>query len=148
MSANFCSKMGDLQKYHAPGDATPEAEFALTHLQSQLSELTRSLENCQGEVYEVKQDMMSIKHEIDSVQFVKEEIDDIRDSLDRLECDGERRKAKLLEQVGLALDFNILSRYQSLYTQYMEYNVHNNNRYGLGVLASQHLFLLRTPNLT
>ena len=43
--------------------------------------------------------MMSIKHEIDSVQFVKDEIDDIRDSLDRLESDGERRKAKLLEQV-------------------------------------------------
>ena len=36
--------------------------------------------------------MMSIKHEIDSVQFVKDEIDDIRDSLDRLESDGERRK--------------------------------------------------------
>ena len=42
---------------------------------------------------------MSIKHEIDSVQFVKDEIDDIRDSLDRLESEGERRKAKLLEQV-------------------------------------------------
>jgi hypothetical protein len=32
-------------------------------------------------------------------QFVKDEIDDIRDSLDRLEAEGERRKAKLLEQV-------------------------------------------------
>lgn len=42
--------------------------------------------------------MMSIKHEIDSVQMVKEEIDDIRDSIDRLESEGERRKAKLLEQ--------------------------------------------------
>ena len=33
-----------------------------------------------------------------NVQFVKEEIDDIRDSLDRLEADGERRKAKLADQ--------------------------------------------------
>ena len=45
--------------------------------------------------------MMTIKSEIDSVQFVKDEIDDIRDSLDRLEAEGERRKAKLLEQVSL-----------------------------------------------
>jgi hypothetical protein len=30
----------------------------------------------------------------------KDEIDDIRDSLDRLEAEGERRKAKLLEQVS------------------------------------------------
>ena len=44
---------------------------------------------------------MTIKSEIDSVQFVKDEIDDIRDSLDRLEAEGERRKAKLLEQVSL-----------------------------------------------
>lgn len=43
-----------------------------------------------------------IKSEIDSVQFVKDEIDDIRDSLDRLEAEGERRKAKLLEQVEFA----------------------------------------------
>ena len=45
------------------------------------------------------QDMMRVKSEIDSVQFVKDEIDDIRDSLDRLEADGERRKAKLSDQV-------------------------------------------------
>ena len=32
------------------------------------------------------------------MQFVKEEIDDIRDSLDRLEAEGERRKAKLADQ--------------------------------------------------
>ena len=53
------------------------------------------------QVYEVKQDMLSIKNEIDSVQLVKEEIDDIRESIDRIESEGERRKAKLLEQVGL-----------------------------------------------
>ena len=47
----------------------------------------------------MKQDMLTVKSEIDSVQFVKEEIDDIRDSLDRLEAEGERRKAKLADQV-------------------------------------------------
>jgi len=50
--------------------------------------------------------MMTIKSEIDSVQFVKDEIDDIRDSLDRLEAEGERRKAKLLEQVKFPWGYN------------------------------------------
>ena len=62
-------------------------------------QLTKSVESCHSEVYEVKQDMLTVKSEIDSVQFVKEEIDDIRDSLDRLEAEGERRKAKLADQV-------------------------------------------------
>ena len=56
------------------------------------------------QVYEVKQDMLSIKNEIDSVQLVKEEIDDIRESIDRIESEGERRKAKLLEQVNCTRD--------------------------------------------
>ena len=43
--------------------------------------------------------MIAIKHEIDSVQLVKDEIDDIRESLDRLEAESQRRKNKLLEQV-------------------------------------------------
>ena len=45
--------------------------------------------------------MIAIKHEIDSVQLVKDEIDDIRESLDRLEAESQRRKNKLLEQVHL-----------------------------------------------
>ena len=40
-----------------------------------------------------------LKLKLFTPQFVKDEIDDIRDSLDRLEAEGERRKAKLLEQV-------------------------------------------------
>ena len=47
--------------------------------------------------------MIAIKHEIDSVQLVKDEIDDIRESLDRLEAESQRRKNKLLEQVMLAI---------------------------------------------
>ena len=58
-----------------------------------------SVESCQTEVCEVKRDMIAIKHEIDSVQLVKDEIDDIRESLDRLEAESQRRKNKLLEQV-------------------------------------------------
>ena len=59
-----------------------------------------SVESCQTDVCEVKRDMIAIKHEIDSVQLVKDEIDDIRESLDRLEAESQRRKNKLLEQVN------------------------------------------------
>ena len=50
----------------------------------------------------MKRDMIAIKHEIDSVQLVKDEIDDIRESLDRLEAESQRRKNKLLEQVCIS----------------------------------------------
>ena len=50
---------------------------------------------------EVKRDMIAIKHEIDSVQLVKDEIDEIRESLDKLEAESQRRKNKLLEQVKI-----------------------------------------------
>ena len=63
---------------------------------------TYSVESCQSEVCEVKRDMIAIKHEIDSVQLVKDEIDDIRESLDRLEAESQRRKNKLLEQVNIS----------------------------------------------
>ena len=49
----------------------------------------------------MKRDMIAIKHEIDSVQLVKDEIDDIRESLDRLEAESQRRKNELLEQVRI-----------------------------------------------
>ncbi|TRY63220.1 hypothetical protein TCAL_11317 [Tigriopus californicus] len=107
MSLNFNHKLMESN----PGIfAAIEPNFTLDQIQCQLSELTRSLENCQSEVYEVKQDMMCIKHEIDSVQFVKEELDDIRDSLDRMESDSERRKSKLMEQgLTFVLGFSIFS---------------------------------------
>ena len=65
-----------------------------------------SVESCQSEVCEVKRDMIAIKHEIDSVQLVKDEIDDIRESLDRLEAESQRRKNKLLEQVKPLMKIN------------------------------------------
>ena len=93
MNKNLNTKLEELHGFQ-PLDTS----VALTEIRSQLHELTKSVESCQSEVFDVKNDMMTIKSEIDSVQFVKEEIDDIRDSLFRLEADGERRKARLLDQ--------------------------------------------------
>ena len=55
--------------------------------------------------------MIAIKHEIDSVQLVKDEIDEIRESLDRLEAESQRRKNKLLEQVCRVFSFFIQPRF-------------------------------------
>jgi len=87
---------GKLEELH--GIQHVDTHVALSEIRGQLHELTRSVESCQSEVCEVKRDMIAIKHEIDSVQLVKDEIDDIRDSLDRLEAESQRRKNKLLEQ--------------------------------------------------
>lgn len=40
-----------------------------------------------------------IKHELDTVQQVKEEIEELREYVDRLEEHTHRRKLRLLEQV-------------------------------------------------
>ena len=72
---------------------------SILSISTELYALIFSVESCQSEVCEVKRDMIAIKHEIDSVQLVKDEIDDIRESLDRLEAESQRRKNKLLEQV-------------------------------------------------
>jgi hypothetical protein len=50
----------------------------------------------------VKRDMVAIKHELDTVQQVKEEIEELREYVDRLEEHTHRRKLRLLEQVGSA----------------------------------------------
>ena len=43
--------------------------------------------------------MVAIKHELDTVQQVKEEIEELREYVDRLEENTHRRKLRLLEQV-------------------------------------------------
>lgn len=43
--------------------------------------------------------MVHIKHELDTVQQVKEEIEELREYVDRLEEHSQRRKLRLLEQV-------------------------------------------------
>ena len=93
MNKNLNSKLEELH-----GFQPIDTGVALTEIRSHLHELTKSVESCQSEVFDVKHDMLTIKSEIDSVQFVKEEIDDIRDSLFRLEADGDRRKQRLLGQ--------------------------------------------------
>lgn len=45
--------------------------------------------------------MVAIKHELDTVQQVKEEIEELREYVDRLEEHTHRRKLRLLEQVSL-----------------------------------------------
>lgn len=45
--------------------------------------------------------MVAIKHELDTVQQVKEEIEELREYVDRLEEHTHRRKLRLLEQVGV-----------------------------------------------
>lgn len=47
--------------------------------------------------------MVAIKHELDTVQQVKEEIEELREYVDRLEENTHRRKLRLLEQVCIAL---------------------------------------------
>lgn len=44
--------------------------------------------------------MVMIKHELDTVQQVKEEIEELREYVDRLEEHTHKRKLRLLEQVG------------------------------------------------
>lgn len=44
--------------------------------------------------------MVAIKHELDTVQQVKEEIEELREYVDRLEEHTQRRKLRLLEQVN------------------------------------------------
>lgn len=45
--------------------------------------------------------MVAIKHELDTVQQVKEEIEELREYVDRLEEHTHRRKLRLLEQVSV-----------------------------------------------
>lgn len=56
--------------------------------------------------------MVAIKHELDTVQQVKEEIEELREYVDRLEENTHRRKLRLLEQVCLA-------QHSLLYTCFM-----------------------------
>lgn len=44
--------------------------------------------------------MVAIKHELDTVQQVKEEIEELREYVDRLEEHTHRRKLRLMEQVS------------------------------------------------
>lgn len=53
-----------------------------------------------GYYLQVKRDMVAIKQELDTVQQVKEEIEELREYVDRLEEHSQRRKLRLLEQVG------------------------------------------------
>ena len=50
-------------------------------------------------VCEIKRDMSTIRHEVEAVHQVKEEMEEIRECVDKLEEQNRRRKLRLLEQV-------------------------------------------------
>ncbi|CAL4060561.1 unnamed protein product, partial [Meganyctiphanes norvegica] len=78
MSLNLSAKIDDIQCHQHTDTST-----ALNAIRSQLQELTKSVESCQSEVVEVRRDMVTIKHEIDTLQAAKEEIEELRDAVDR-----------------------------------------------------------------
>jgi hypothetical protein len=47
----------------------------------------------------MKRDMSTMRHEVESVHHFKEDIDDLRDCMDKLQEQNRRRKLRLLEQV-------------------------------------------------
>lgn len=65
--------------------------------------------------------MVAIKHELDTVQQVKEEIEELREYVDRLEEHTHRRKLRLLEQVSVAMAdfvsilFYVLNKFRSFF---------------------------------
>lgn len=97
---------------------------ALCEIRTQLQELTRSVESCHNEVStsnrtrdffrvfslvvswvtqiqvsDIKRDMSTMRHEVESIHNVKEEMDDLRECIDKLQEQNRRRKLRLLEQV-------------------------------------------------
>jgi len=62
--------------------------------------------------------MVAIKHELDTVQQVKEEIEELREYVDRLEEHTHKRKLRLLEQVRQ--DCDTLTIIMILYDFYRE----------------------------
>ncbi|KAK9701294.1 hypothetical protein QE152_g30728 [Popillia japonica] len=120
MSMNLSAKLDELQR----GDRHLETTVALCEIRSQLQELTKSVESCQSEVSEVKRDMVAIKHELDTVQQVKEEIEELRDSsaipkdvLSRITSE---------EELETILDFNAaIENEQNSIAMELDDNIHN-----------------------
>ncbi|XP_037083027.1 glucose transporter type 1-like [Pollicipes pollicipes] len=93
MSRKLSSKMDGL-----PPDRYMDTNETLLVIRSQLNNLTKSMESCQSEVTEVRKDVHMIHHEIDQLQTAKDEMVDLRDSVDRLEQQQRRRKARSIDQ--------------------------------------------------
>jgi len=58
-----------------------------------------SLYSLRFKVTDVKRDMMSMRSDIDMVHHVKEEMDDLRECVERIDEQSRNRKTRLLEQV-------------------------------------------------
>ncbi|CAG7834467.1 unnamed protein product, partial [Allacma fusca] len=106
MTMSMSGRMEDMQATEEKLDTA----MALSEIRTQLQELTKSVESCQTEVTEVKRDMITMRNELDLVQQVKEEIDDLRECVDRIDEQSRRRKSRLLEQgLTLFLSFSIFA---------------------------------------
>lgn len=57
----------------------------------------------------MKRDMSTIRHEVESVHHVKEDLEELRDCVDKLEEQHRRRKLRLLEQVSRVMIFGVFS---------------------------------------
>ena len=55
----------------------------------------------------MKRDMSTIRNDVDSVHQCKEDIEDLRNSIDKLQEQNRRRKLRLLEQVQLTTDIRV-----------------------------------------
>lgn len=62
--------------------------------------------------------MVMIKHELDTVQQVKEEIEELREYVDRLEEHTHRRKLRLLEQVRVISQSQLSSFIIALFLEF------------------------------
>lgn len=93
MNVNLSAKLEEL---HTDQDTCSQ----LRAIRLQLSELARTVESCQGEVADIKKDVVAIKCDIEQLQATKEEIEELRDCVERLEEQHRRRRLRLLEQVG------------------------------------------------
>ncbi|CAL8113551.1 unnamed protein product [Orchesella dallaii] len=106
MTMSMGSRMEEMQVQEEKLDTA----MALSEIRTQLQELTKSVESCQSEVTGIKEDMISMRNEMDIVHHVKDEMEELRDVVDRMEDLTRRRKSRLLEQ-GLTafLSFSIFA---------------------------------------
>lgn len=61
--------------------------------------------------------MVAIKHELDTVQQVKEEIEELREYVDRLEEHTHRRKLRLMEQVSETYPVTYSAHFMTLFVR-------------------------------
>jgi len=82
----------------------------------------------------MKDNMQSMRHEMSMVHHVKDEMEDLRDAVDKIEDQCRRRKNHLLQQA------NILYGSCSQRIHPLEHSSHDMNIYSLNLSSSQYSF--------